>query len=69
MMTCQAERNAANGASQVGCYGHSLIVDPWGEVLAEAGEQEEIIYADLDMKKLEKIRTKLPVLKHRKLLD
>lgn len=53
---------------QVRSYGHSLIVDPWGQVLAEAsGDQEEIIYADIDLDRLKEIRSKLPVLEHRKL--
>lgn len=29
-------------------YGHSLIVDPWGEIVAEAGEESGIIIADID---------------------
>ncbi|MBT6844055.1 MAG: carbon-nitrogen hydrolase family protein [Candidatus Melainabacteria bacterium] len=45
-------------------YGHSMIIDPWGKILAEAGEEETIIYADLDMDELGKVRAKLPVLDH-----
>lgn len=42
------------------CYGHSLIVDPWGSVLAEAsGDQEEIIYADISREAIEKFRATL----------
>ena len=30
------------------CFGHSLIVDPWGEVLADGGEEEGVIVAEID---------------------
>lgn len=45
-------------------FGHSMIVDPWGKVIAQSSDQESIIYADLDIKHLEKVREKLPALKH-----
>ncbi|MBR56845.1 MAG: hypothetical protein CMH54_02180 [Myxococcales bacterium] len=44
-------------------YGHSLILDPWGTVLAEAGPEPEVIWADLDMDALRRIRTYVPSLK------
>lgn len=47
-------------------YGHSLVVDPWGEILAAAGEGEEIIYAEIDLEKIEKVRRQLPLLQHRR---
>jgi predicted amidohydrolase len=45
-------------------YGHSLIVDPWGTVLAEAGTEPGVIFADIDPSHCEAIRAKLPSLKH-----
>lgn len=45
-------------------YGHSICIDPWGNVLAEASSQEEIIYADIDLDIVGRIRAELPVLKH-----
>jgi len=45
-------------------YGHSLVVDPWGEVLADAAEGEKIIYADLENEKLESVRARLNVLRN-----
>ncbi len=60
--------NQCGTGGTVRSYGHSLIVDPWGEILAEAsGDKEEIIYANIDLKRLNEIRSKLPVLEHRKL--
>lgn len=48
-------------------YGHSMICDPWGKVLAKAGEDEGIIFADLDMDYLHKVRKEMPVWNHKKL--
>jgi predicted amidohydrolase len=45
-------------------YGHSLIIDPWGEVLADGGEAPGIVYADLDLSQVEKVRGMLPSLTH-----
>ncbi|KIF75596.1 acyltransferase, partial [Streptomyces sp. 150FB] len=40
--------------------GHSMVVDPWGEVLAEAGNDEEILTVDLDPAKVAKTREQFP---------
>jgi deaminated glutathione amidase len=46
-------------------YGRSVIVDPWGIVLAEAPDEETVISAELDRSRLADIREKLPSLKNR----
>jgi predicted amidohydrolase len=48
-------------------YGHSLIIDPWGRILAEAEEEETIIYAKLDGIRLNSVREVLPALRNRRL--
>ena len=45
-------------------YGHSLIIDPWGDIVAEAGEEPGIIYADIDAAKVERVRGVMPSLEH-----
>jgi len=45
-------------------YGHSLIVSPWGEVLAEGGEEPGVIFADIDLTAVEDVRRRIPALKH-----
>jgi predicted amidohydrolase len=45
-------------------YGHSLIVDPWGRIIAEAGTGEEIIVSEIDTAIIYKTRQELPLLKH-----
>jgi omega-amidase len=47
-------------------YGHSMIVDPWGEVLAQAGTLEDIIYADIKLNRIKEIRNQLPLLRNRR---
>ncbi len=46
-------------------YGHSLICDPWGNVLAKKEEGEGVIWADIDLSQLQKIREEMPVWQHR----
>jgi len=48
-------------------YGNSMIVDPWGRILARAPDMAAIIYAEIDLAYLQKIRQELPALTHRKL--
>ncbi|CAL8108947.1 unnamed protein product [Orchesella dallaii] len=47
-------------------YGHSLIIDPWGKVLADAKKEVGVITADLDLNQIASVRKKMPVLNHRK---
>eukprot|EP01063_Lacrimia_lanifica_P030169 TRINITY_DN4751_c0_g1_i1.p1 TRINITY_DN4751_c0_g1~~TRINITY_DN4751_c0_g1_i1.p1 ORF type:complete len:272 (+),score=63.95 TRINITY_DN4751_c0_g1_i1:69-884(+) len=43
-------------------YGHSVVIDPWGKVLAEAGAQEDTIFAELDAATVAETRGALPIL-------
>jgi predicted amidohydrolase len=45
-------------------YGHSLIVDPWGRVLAEGGTEPGVIMAEIDPAQVTKARSKVPSLQH-----
>jgi predicted amidohydrolase len=45
-------------------YGHSIIVDPWGKVLAEAGNEPGIIMAEIDLAAVGDARGKIPALRH-----
>ncbi len=46
-------------------WGHSMIIDPWGQVLACQGEGEGVVMAELDGDRLAAVRTQLPALQHR----
>ena len=48
------------------CGGRSMIVDPWGLVLAQAPDTETAIVADLDFQTLQRIRRRIPALTHRR---
>jgi nitrilase len=48
-------------------WGHSLIVDPWGVILAERADGEGAVVAELDFERLRQVRAMLPSLKHRRL--
>lgn len=45
-------------------YGHSLVIDPWGEVIAEGGEVPAVVPAELDLARVEAVRSLLPSLTH-----
>ena len=48
-------------------YGHAMIIDPWGQILAEVGDHEGIAVAELDFFYQAKLRAELPALSHRRL--
>jgi nitrilase len=48
-------------------WGHSMIVDPWGQVLAQREEGEGVVVAELDSTRLAQVRAQLPALQHRRL--
>jgi len=48
-------------------YGHSLIVDPWGAVVAEASDRVGLVNATLDLGYLKQVRAAVPCLEHRRL--
>jgi deaminated glutathione amidase len=51
-------------------YGHTLIVDPWGSVIAERTESGSgIVYAEINLKKLHEIRKSIPIREHQKLFS
>jgi predicted amidohydrolase len=45
-------------------FGHSLVVSPWGEILAEGGEEPCIIFADIELAASAEARARIPALKH-----
>jgi predicted amidohydrolase len=49
-------------------HGHSMIVDPWGQVIAELPDGPGVITAEIDLEYLTTVRAELPALKHRRLL-
>jgi len=48
-------------------YGKSLIVDPWGDVIAQCSDGEGVAVATVDRRRIERIRASLPSLRHRRL--
>lgn len=47
-------------------YGHSLVVDPWGTVVLDMGEQVGVAFADIDVGKVDEVRGRIPAIRHRR---
>ena len=47
-------------------FGHSLVVDPWGEVLLDMGDDVGVGFADIDLGRLADVRARVPALRHRR---
>lgn len=47
-------------------YGNSIAVDPWGSILCRAGSAPEILYADVDLSRIDAVRRQLPILSARR---
>ncbi|RAP78146.1 carbon-nitrogen family hydrolase [Paenibacillus montanisoli] len=64
MFVIACNRCGASGTSTF--FGHSLVIDPWGEIIAEAGEEEVIVRAEIDLDMVDAVRAKIPVFEDRR---
>ena len=66
---CYVMAAAQAGLHETGrrTWGQSMIVDPWGEVLAELAEGEGVVTAEMDHERIASVRAQLPALEHRRL--
>jgi len=66
---CYVLASAQGGLHPTGrmTHGNSMIVDPWGEILARMDKGEGIVVADIDPSRIAEVRSSLPALKHRRL--
>ena len=63
---CVGVAPALNDEASYHSYGHSIVTTPWGEVLAQCDEKEQIIVCDVDLSEIKKIREELPLLKNKR---
>jgi predicted amidohydrolase len=47
-------------------FGHSVVVDPWGDVLLDMGEERGVGFADIDLARISDVRSRIPALNHRR---
>src|SRR5215212_545674 len=47
-------------------FGHSLVIDPWGEILLDMGEQTRVGFADIELSRISDVRSRIPALNHRR---
>lgn len=57
---------ALNESASYHSYGHSIISNPWGEIIVQADEKEELIISEIDLDEIKKIREELPLLKNKR---
>ncbi|XP_061895452.1 omega-amidase NIT2 [Entelurus aequoreus] len=57
---------ARDQSSSYVAWGHSGVVNPWGEVMVQAGSEEAVIYADIDLQYLAEVRQQIPITAQRR---
>ena len=63
---CVGVAPALNKDASYHSYGHSIVANPWGEVITQAGENEELIFCEIDLSEIKKVREEIPVLKNKR---
>ena len=63
---CVGVAPALNENASYHSFGHSIVANPWGEIIAEAGQKEEVIFCEIDLDEIKKVREELPLLKNKR---
>lgn len=63
---CVGVAPALNKNASYNSYGHSIVTNPWGEILSQADEKEQITFCEIDLSIIKKIRDELPLLKNKR---
>lgn len=63
---CVGVAPALNKDASYHSFGHSIIANPWGEMIAEADEKENLIISEIDLDEIKRIREELPLLKNKR---
>lgn len=63
---CVGVAPALNETADYHSYGHSIVTNPWGEIIIQGSEKEEIIFTEIDLDEIKKIREEIPVLKNKR---
>ena len=63
---CVGVAPALNESASYHSYGHSIITNPWGEVITQADEKEDLIIAEIDLSEIKKVREEIPLLKNKR---
>jgi predicted amidohydrolase len=63
---CVGVAPALNMDASYHSYGHSIVANPWGEVISQADEKEDIIFCEIDLSEIKKVREELPLLKNKR---
>lgn len=63
---CIGVAPALNKDASYHSYGHSIVTNPWGEVITQADEKEELIVCEIDLNEIKKVREEIPILKNKR---
>lgn len=64
MYVIACNRMGTSGESEF--FGHSIVIDPWGEIVAEAQDEDTILYGEVDLSVVEKVRATIPIFEDRR---
>ena len=63
---CVGVAPALNESASYHSYGHSIVVNPWGEVICQLSEKEELKIVEINLDEIKKVRNEIPVLKNKR---
>lgn len=63
---CIGVAPALNKDASYHSYGHSIVTNPWGEVIVQSNEKEDLIFCEIDLDEIKKVREEIPLLKNKR---